>query len=286
VKIALVTCERPVTRDDDLDFVVPALRRRGIEVETPAWTAAGVDWAEFDLIVLSSTWDYHRQPKEFGKWVKAVDRTGRLRNVGATVAWNADKRYLRDLEAAGVPTIPTIWTEPGTEDEIERTVAELGWSDIVVKPVVDLGAERLARVETAMVARILRSLDEPGMAQPFLNSVETVGELSLVYLGGELSHAVRKAPGRGDFRVQPQYGGSQQRIDPPEAVLDVATAALAAAPGDPLYARVDVIFDGDHRPRLVELELIEPNLFLGLAPGAGEAFARAILAVADRPGSA
>ena len=278
MRIALVTCERPVTRDDDLDFVVPALRRRGVDVETPAWTNASVDWDTFDLIVLSSTWDYHRREAEFRKWVKRVERGGRLRNPGPTVAWNADKRYLRELEEAGIPTIPTIWTEPGSEDEIERTVAELGWGDVIVKPVVDLGAERLARVETAMVARILRSLDAPGMAQPFLDSVETVGELSLVFIGGELSHAVRKAPARGDFRVQSQYGGLQQRIDAPAAVLDVAAAALEAAPGDPLYARVDVIYDRTRRPLLIELELIEPNLFLGLAPGAGEAMARAILA--------
>lgn len=280
MRVALVTCERPLARDDDLDFVLPALRRRGVEVEVPAWTAPTVDWGAFDLIVLSSTWDYHRREAEFREWVAHVDRGGRLRNAGRAVAWNVDKRYLRELEDAGVPTIPTIWTEVGSEDEIERTVAELGWSDVIVKPRVDLGAERLARVETAMVGRILRALDAPGMAQPFLASVETVGELSLVYLGGELSHALRKAPGRGDFRVQPQYGGTQQRIDPPDAVVEIGTAALAAAPGEPLYARVDVIFDDDRRPRVSELELIEPNLFLGLAPGAGETFARAILAEA------
>lgn len=277
MKIALVTCERPLTRDDDLDFVVPALRRRGVEVETPAWTA-DADWDSFDLIVLSSTWDYHRRVDEFRDWVARVGRTGRLHNAPDTVAWNLDKRYLRDLEEAGVAVIPTIWTEPGSEDEIERAVAELGWSDVIVKPVVDLGAERLARVETAMVGKILRSLGEPGMAQPFLPSVETIGELSLVFIGGELSHTVRKAPGRGDFRVQPQYGGSVQAIDAPDAALELAAAALAAAPGDPLYARVDMIFAEDRKPRLIELELVEPNLFLGAAPGAGEAFARAILA--------
>jgi glutathione synthase/RimK-type ligase-like ATP-grasp enzyme len=278
VRIAFITCERPVARDDDLDFVVPALRRRGVEVEVVAWTKPGVDWNEFDLMVLSSTWDYHRREPEFREWVSRRNRGGLLRNRGEVVAWNTDKDYLRTLEVAGVPTIPTIWTEPGAEDGIERTVAELGWSDVIVKPRVDLGAERLARVETAMVGRILRALDAPGMAQPFLSSVETVGELSLVFIGGELSHAVRKAPGRGDFRVGSQYGGTQQRIEPPAAALDLANAALAAAPGNLLYARVDLIFDDERRPLLVELELIEPNLFLGLAPGAGETFARAILA--------
>ncbi len=132
-----------------------------------------------------------------------------------------------------MPTIPTIWTEPGDEDEIERTVAELGWGDVVIKPVIDLGAERLARVETAMVGRILRSLGEPGMAQPFFGSVQTTGELSLLYVSGELTHALRKRPARGDFRVQQQYGGTHEATKPPGAALEIAEAALAAAPGDP-----------------------------------------------------
>jgi glutathione synthase/RimK-type ligase-like ATP-grasp enzyme len=278
VRIALATYELPTVRDDDLDFLVPALRRRGAEVETPAWTSEKADWGSFDLVMLSSTWDYFRRVSEFRAWLRATASATLLRNSAETAAWNIDKRYLAELEAAGVPTIPTIWTEPGAEEEIERTVAELGWSDVILKPVVDLGAQRLARVETPMVARILRSLDEPGMAQPFLPAVETEGELSLIHIAGDLTHAVRKVPARGDFRVQSQYGGSHERVEPPAEAAEIAAAAIAVAPGDPLYARVDLIRDERGKWRLIELELIEPNLFLGLDPPAAEALARGGLA--------
>ena len=278
MRIALATYELPTIRDDDLDFLVPALRRRGAEVETPAWTDEKADWGSFDLVMVSSTWDYFHRVEEFRAWLRATEAATQLRNSATTIGWNLDKRYLGELEAAGVPTIPTIWTEPGNEEEIERTVAELGWSDVILKPVVDLGAQRLARVETPMVARILRSLDEPGMAQPFLESVQAEGELSLIYVGGTLSHAVRKVPARGDFRVQSQYGGSLERVEPPPEAAEIAAAAIAAAPGDPLYARADLIRDARGDLRLIELELIEPNLFLGLEPRAAEALARAILA--------
>lgn len=276
--IALVTCERPITRDTDLDFLGPALRRRGVEVTTAAWTDQRVDWDRFDLVLLSSTWDYHTQVDRFVRWLRDVAAVTRLCNGLETVRWNLDKRYLRELERAGVATIPTIWTEPGGEDEIERTVAELGWGDVVLKPVVDLGAERLARVETAMVGRILRSLDEPGMAQPFMPSLETAGEISVVLVAGRPLHAVRKRPARGDFRVQTQYGGSHEPLQAPAEALELAAAALAVAPGEPLYARVDLVADERGGLRVIELELIEPRLYLDTAPRSAELLALALLA--------
>ncbi len=278
MRIGIATCSRPPARDEDIDFLLPALRRRGAAAEAAAWTDAKTDWSAFDTVLISSTWDYDERLDEFRSWVERTGAETKLLNPPATVAWNLDKHYLRELEEAGVATIPTIWTEPGREAEIERTVAELGWSDIVVKPVVDLGARRLARVETAMVARILRALDAPGMAQPFLSSLQTEGELSLIYLAGELSHAVRKRPARGDFRVQPQYGGSVEALEPPREAATLGAAALAAAPGDPLYARADLVRDERGTLRLIELELIEPNLYLARAPESAERLARALLA--------
>ncbi len=278
MRIALATYELPTVRDDDLDFLIPALKRRGAEVETPAWSDAKTDWSSFDLVMVSSTWDYFRRLEEFRAWLRRTAKAALLRNDLETIAWSLDKRYLAELEAAGVPTIPTIWTAPGAEEEIERTVAELGWADVILKPVVDLGAQRLARVETPMVARILRSLNEDGMAQPFLPAVQTEGELSLIHIGGQLTHAVRKVPARGDFRVQSQYGGSVELVEPPAEASEIAAAAISVAPGEPLYARADLIRDESGALRLIELELVEPNLFLGLDPGAAETLARALLA--------
>lgn len=237
-------------------------------------------WGEFDLVLVSSTWDYHTRTDEFRAWLRTVDRLTTLRNPRKTIEWNLDKRYLRQLERVGVPTIPTIWTEPGSEDEIEATVAELGWSDVVLKPVVDLGAERLARVETTMVGRILRSLGEPGMAQPFLSAVEREGELSLIFIAGELSHALRKIPARGDFRVQSRYGASQKRVEAPAEAVEIARLALGEAPEPPLYGRVDLLADDAGDLRVIEVELVEPDLYLAVHPPAADLLAEAMLAQA------
>ena len=123
MRIALVTCERPIERDDDLDFVGPALRRKGVDVEAPGWTDASVDWSSFDLAMISSTWDYFERQDEFRAWLKSTDRATQLINPLGLVEWNLDKRYLLELEAAGVPTIPTVWIEPGGEAEAAGEIA-------------------------------------------------------------------------------------------------------------------------------------------------------------------
>lgn len=282
MRIALATCRHPVSRDTDFDFIAPALRRRGVEVEAPVWNDEGVDWSGFDLVMPSSTWDYHRSPAEFRSWLRRVAELSRPCNQIEALEWGLDKRYLERLERAGVPIVPTIWTEPGSEDAIERTVAELGWGDVIVKPVVDLGAERLARVETAMVARILVSLAEAGMVQPYLGSVEGAGELSLVLIDGEPVHAIRKRPAPGDFRVQQQYGGSAESVPPPANAVEIGRRALEAVPGQPLYARLDLLSDDEGELRVIELELVEPRLYLELEPRSAELLARRLQALAAR----
>ncbi len=280
MKIALATCSRPTERDADFDFIASVLRRRGAEAEAPVWNRAGIDWSGFDLVMISSTWDYHRQPDRFREWLGEVDSVSRLQNPRPLVEWNMDKRYLAELELAGVATIPTIWTEPGSEEEALAELAECGWEEVVIKPVIDLGAERLARVEAGIAPRILEALSEPGMIQPYLPSLESEGEISLLFVAGELLHGLRKRPARGDFRVQPQYGATHERIEPGPGVVGIAERAIAAAPGEPLYARVDLVADESGGLRLIELELIEPNLYLDVAPTGAKAVARALLAAA------
>ncbi len=282
MRLAIVSYERPTAHDADFDFLAPVLRRGGAEVTAPAWSDPKVDWEGFDLIMLSATWDHTRRLQDFRAWLKLVDRAGTLLNPRKTIEWNLDKRYLRELEEGGVPTIPTVWTEPGNEDEIEAAVAELGWGDVVLKPVIDAGARRLARADAAMVGRILRSLDEPGMAQPFLASVEREGELSVVLIEGEPSHALRRRPAAGDFRSQSGYGGSQELVEAPVEALEISRQALRLAPGEPIYARVDLLADPDGALRVIELELIDPELYLGLEPSSSTKLARALVAATPR----
>ena len=171
MRIALVTCERPIERDDDLDYLVPALKRRGADVETPGWSNPSVDWDSFDLAMLSSTWDYFERQDEFRAWLRDVDARTKLINPRALVEWNLDKRYLLELEAAGVPTVPTVWTEPGGVAESAAEIAGLGWETVVIKPVIDLGARNLVRVEADLAEQMLGAFDVPTMAQPYLPSV-------------------------------------------------------------------------------------------------------------------
>ena len=280
MKIALVTCERPIEHDDDIDFLAPALIRRGIEVETPGWSSAKVDWGSFDVAMLSSTWDYGDRQPEFRRWLKKAAKATRLRNPLEVVEWNFDKRYLRELAEAEVPTIPTVWSGPGEEERAAAEIERLGWDDVIIKPVVDLGALNLVRVPSEHVLAMLGRYDVAVMAQPFLPEVAGEGELSLVYIAGELSHGVRKMPARGDFRVQPQYGGTHEAVQPSGEATAIAEAALAAAPGDPLYARIDLLRDKSGRLALIELELIEPALYLDVRPASAEVLVKALLAAA------
>lgn len=277
MRIAFVTCERPIERDVDLDFLVPAMKRRGADVEVPGWSDPGVDWGGFDMAMLSSTWDYYERQDEFRDWLSAAAASTRLVNPLPIVEWNLDKRYLIELEAAGVPTIPTVWVEPGGEAEAAAEIGELGWETIVLKPVIDLGARNLVRVGAAHVEQMLAAFDVATMAQPYLPSVATEGELSLVYVGGKLTHSLRKLPARGDFRVQPQYGGTHEYEEFGSVVREIAAAAVGVSPEVPLYARVDVV-GTESGPAVIELELIEPALYLDTAPEAAETIADALLA--------
>jgi glutathione synthase/RimK-type ligase-like ATP-grasp enzyme len=277
MRMALVTCERPTEHDDDVDFLGPALIRGGVEIETPAWSDPRVDWSGFGLVKLSSPWDYHERPDDFRAWLAATAAVANLQNPLPIVEWNLDKRYLRELEEAGVDTIPTVWSEPGGEAAALERVAELGWERVVIKPTVDLGAMNLVRVEAAMAERLLARYERPVLLQPYLESVVTAGEVSLVYVAGELTHALRKRPAAGDFRVQPLYGGTHEEIQASTDELELAGRALAAAPGNPLYARVDMVADDDGRPLLIELELIEPALYLDVSPPTADLLARAMI---------
>jgi hypothetical protein len=282
VRIALATCEPQPVPDTDAELLVPALEAEGVEVSTPAWTDQSVDWGKHDLVMLSSTWDYHEAPDEFRRWLRSVDGETLLENSPALIEWNLDKRYLRRLDGAGVSIIPTIWADPGNEGTLERVRAR-DWTEFVVKPTVDLGALNLIRTGADGLERALGRMDSPFMIQPFLPSLESDGELSMVFMEGELTHALRKRPVDGDFRVQPNWGGTAERVDAPSDALEVGNRCLAAIEelgvieAPPLYARVDLVRGLEGESQLIELELIEPLLFLVVAPDQAEKFAAAIL---------
>ncbi len=276
--IAFVTyAAAPEGTADDRLALAP-LAARGIRAVPAVWDDAGVDWAAFDAIVVRSTWDYFHHLDRFRAWIAARDRAGvPLFNAAAIMLANVDKTYLRGLERAGVPVVPTAW--PGAGSRLADVLAAQGWAEAVVKPAVSGGAFETWRVAAAEAdahqhrfAALLARGDV--LVQPFLPQIAG-GEVSLVYFDGRFSHALVKTPRAGDFRVQPQHGGQQQAYRPSAALVAQGAALLAALPETPLYARVDGLVQNGAL-RLMELELVEPHLYLATNPGAEARFADAI----------
>ncbi|MGC9377642.1 ATP-grasp domain-containing protein [Streptomyces sp. MH13] len=270
-RIALVTC-RPgpqVSVDRDLPVLVRALEEAGARASVEVWDDDGVDWASFDLAVLRSTWDYSWRAGEFTAWAEKCGAATRLANPAGVVRWNTDKRYLGDLAAAGVPTVPTRYTAPGERPELPRD------HEYVVKPTSGAGARFAARYTPDEHATALRQVERmhaeglTAMVQPYVRGIDTAGERALQFFGGRPLHASRKGavltPGTPYDERKVAHPGLEPWTPTP-AELAVAERALAAVPDGPelLYARVDLVDGEDGRPRVMELELVEPNLFLWL----------------------
>jgi hypothetical protein len=287
--IALATCEEPPVPDADAGPLIEALAELGAEAEQPAWSDPGVDWSAFELVQLSSTWDYSRRLAEFRDWLRAVESRTRLENPYELVEWNLDKRYLGELAEAGVPIVPTIWAEPGEEGEAAEEARRRGWGRAVVKPAVDLGAQRLRLVALHEVGGALEEIGEACLVQPLLESLPRSGELSLILFRGELSHAILKRPAEGEFRIHEHFGGTYRPVEPPASAVEVADRVIAllaagevgppALPGTPpLYARVDLVGGPDGGPCVIELELIEPAFYFHVAgPEAAARLARCLV---------
>ena len=280
-RIAIATCAGYDDLKVDDELLRAALGERGAEAASVVWDAENRDWSGFDLCLVRSTWDYHEKYDRFLDWTRQVAAATALRNPAETVAWNSDKTYLRGLGEQGVRIVPTVWAKRETEADLDQILAEREWDEGVVKPVVDLGAKNLRRVQrgggSSALEEVLRHHD--AMVQPFLPSLQEEGELSLIFIAGELSHVVRKRPAAGDFRVQSIWGGTVAPAEPEAAQVELAQEALGQLDAVPLYARVDLVRGLDGEPCLIELELIEPNLYLSTHPGAADRLADAVTAL-------
>ncbi|MEV4813637.1 ATP-grasp domain-containing protein [Micromonospora avicenniae] len=287
-RVALITCGELADLDPDDGLVLAPLAARGVGAEPVVWDDPAADWAAYDLAVLRSPWDYMPRRDEFVAWAQRVPR---LANPADVVRWNTDKRYLDELSAAGVPTVPTAWVGPG---ESWTPPADSG--EYVIKPAVSAGSQDTGRYDLAdpehrgLAVAHVRRLSAAGrvtMVQPYLTAVDTAGETALLFLAGRqglaFSHAIRKGPmlTGPDFGVDGLYRPEEITArTATEEQLAVAAKTLAAVPGGSdrlLYARVDLIPGPDGRPILVELELTEPSLFLGHSAGAADRLADAIL---------
>lgn len=287
-RVALVTSTAYPDLFEDDRPLVPALAALGIDAQPAVWSDGAVDWVSFDALVMRTPWDYFERDAEFRAWLDARVASGvRLCNAADVLAWNYDKRYLLDLDAAGVPVVPTAWIEPGGTADVGAIARARGWDEVVVKPSVSGGAYRTHRLRAADAAAYAGEVagilaDRGLLVQPFLPEILTDGELSLLFFDGAFSHAVRKRARPGEYRVQFSFGGTTERAEPEPAWIEQAAACVRATPSPTVYARVDGVIVGG-RFLLMELEVFEPLMFLAAHPEAPARFARAIARrLADR----
>ena len=277
VRVAVASCLRLPEPDPDEPLLLAALERAGVDARVLAWDDAGAPFADQALVVVRSTWNYHDRLDAFLAWTRAVGATTRLANAPGVIAWNATKTYLRDLDARGVAAVPTEFVARGERRDLGAVLDARGWREIVVKPVVSAGSYRTARFGRDRLAdaqAFLEDLtrDRGAMIQRWMPDVEAYGERSLVWIDGEVTHAVRKSPRFADGHERV----SEEVAFTPEERAFAERALEAAGAPDLLYARVDMVRDPEGALRIMELELIEPSLFLAQAPRAAERLAAAI----------
>ncbi len=277
MKIAIATCQRLPEPDADEGVLLDALRAKGLEANLLAWDDGSAPFAGHDLVVLRSTWNYYEHADAFRAWIDRTSNATTLLNPAHVVHANIEKTYLRDLEARGIDVVPTAFAEHG--DDLDRLLKERRWDDekIVIKPVVSAGSFRTKSFtpnERAEARAFFAELtnERPAMVQPWMASVETYGERSLVWIAGDVTHAIRKTP---RFAGNDEQVSGEMPVTPDERAF--ATRVLARFASDILYARVDIVNDRGTL-RVMELELIEPSLFFLQCPRALEKFVDEIAA--------
>ena len=272
-RIALATAAEFPDLDEDGPVLRAALGLRGVVAEPVVWSDDDADWSAYDLVVVRSTWDYHLRHAEFLAWADRVASASRLLNPAEVLAWNTDKTYLRALQEAGLPVVPTEWLDPGDRPTLPSH------GEYVVKPAVSAGSKDtnryLAGDHDELAAAHVQDLLDAGrtvMVQPYLDAVDTAGETALLFLGDAYSHAIRKGPlltvamepVQGAYKeetIQVREPSGAERATA-ERVLDSLAGVGPAARDHLLYARVDLVPGADGEPVLLELELTEPSMFL------------------------
>lgn len=283
-RVAIASCrerEQWVVADDPV--LADAFEDAGAEAMILDWDKPDADWASFDAVVIRSTWDYTRRLDEFTAWLAHVDGCTLLLNPADVVRSNLDKLYLGRLGELGVPIVPTRVIRAGEPFDLGEACAEWSCAQVAVKPALGAGAiglliagaDETERVSAHIAELLIRG---PVIVQPFMPAVSSLGELSLVYLDGRYSHAVRKIPRAGENRVQVEYGGIYTVEEPSEPARFVADRAMRAWPEGLLYARVDLLETAPGEYRVIECELVEPELFFRMLPETADAFARLTLA--------
>ncbi len=256
-----------------------ATGREGMACRRVAWSDPRFDWTGAAIAMFRTTWDYSTRFTEFSDWIDRASKATKLVNAPEIIRWNLDKRYLFELQTAGIRIPSSECYSRGSRIDLAEVMARNNWAEVIVKPTVSGGARNTFRIPAADASRTSAMLNrilgmEAMLVQEFQSSILTEGELSVIVIGGRFTHAVRKVAKPGDFRVQDDHGGTVHPHAATSEEKTFAEQAIAACPSQPVYARVDVMRDNTGQLTLMELELIEPELFLRFHPPAAETLAR------------
>lgn len=281
-RLAIATSQSaPALNADDVP-TAEHLKARGVVVSAAPWSDRAVDWSRFDAVLIRSTWDYHTRYAEFVAWLDRLEQLGvRTINPIALLRWNSDKRYLAQLPARDIDIVPT---QIASGAELESVIEPLRGEDVVVKPAVSAGAWLTVRgrVGSGEFSQAIAAMpvDLIYLVQPFVAEIASDGEWSLIFFDGVFSHALLKCPASGDFRVQSELGGSWEYADAGASMIRAAQRSIVAAEAlghaRATYARVDGVRSGG-RFLIMEVEMVEPSLFLVGAEDASERFTEAVL---------
>lgn len=275
MKIAIATRhDLPDWEQDDQPFF-NALSHADIQYAVVPWDS-DTRWDDYDLCLIRTTWDYQERFAEFTEWIKTVSQQTQLCNPESVIHWNSHKSYLRELEQNGIQIAPSVWLNKGQSIDIHSIMAEKGWQQGFIKPLIGANARECCRFDNseqglataqAHIDRLISNEDL--VLQPYLSTVETFGETSGIFFNNQFSHGTRKIPVQGDFRVQDDYGAKDYPYQLNNTEIELANKAIAyvsahylpAGQDQLLYARIDFLHDAEGTPYLNEMELIEPSLF-------------------------
>ena len=258
-KIAIATYNKLPDLTENDRLLIPKLERKGFEVLPEIWDNPEVDWRIYDIVLIRSTWDYYLKPEAFKNWVSQfIHLNTTLINSAEMVLKNSHKFYLKELAEKGVNIIPTVFSS----EKIELEKLKM-WEKIVIKPAVSAGSHETEIFEVNMLTQeVLDNKTRTGdwLVQPFLEEIKDAGEISMLFFGGNFSHAIQKVPKSGDFRVQKQFGAKYLKYEPTKELLDIAKNIVEIAGKESVYARIDGVMT-QNGFLLMEVEMIEPDLF-------------------------
>ncbi|WP_026711535.1 ATP-grasp domain-containing protein [Flavobacterium filum] len=285
MKIGILTCARlPELLESDQQLI-PLFAKENITAKAAIWDDETVDWTEFDYLIFRNTWDYYQKEEVFNSWLHKIELLGiKTFNPISVIQKNKHKFYLKELEKEGISILPSIFLEKNSTSNLHNVIPK-SWEKMVIKPAFSAGSYLTKLIDRTEIESIQTEFKEhfatkDFLIQEFRPEIKELGETSFIFFDGKFSHAVNKKPVENDFRVQIQYGGKYTLIEPNADLLLQAELILSKIPEKLLYARVDGIVI-ENKLHLMEIELIEPDLYFDLADGARERFVEAFLKVIE-----